>query len=107
MGEFRMPSLGADMETGKLVEWLVVPGQRVRRGDIVAMVETQKGLFEVEIFADGVMGELLVQPGQTVPVGTLLATIDNGAAGAGEDATAVPTGTGAEQKPPAAAPAVT
>ena len=104
MGEFRMPSLGADMETGKLVEWLVVPGQRVRRGDIVAMVETQKGLFEVEIFADGVMGELLVQPGQTVPVGTLLATIDNGAAGAGEDATAVPTGTGAEQKPPAAAP---
>ena len=105
MGEFRMPSLGADMETGKLVEWLVVPGQRVRRGDIVAMVETQKGLFEVEIFADGVMGELLVQPGQTVPVGTLLATIDNGAAGAGEGATAVPTGTGAEQKPPAAAPA--
>lgn len=105
MGEFRMPSLGADMETGKLVEWLVVPGQRVRRGDIVAMVETQKGLFEVEIFADGVMGELLVQPGQTVPVGTLLATIDNGTAGAGEGATAVPTGTGAEQKPPAAAPA--
>lgn len=104
MGEFRMPSLGADMETGKLVEWLVVPGQRVRRGDIVAMVETQKGLFEVEIFADGVMGELLVQPGQTVPVGTLLATIDNGAAGAGEDATAAPTGIQAEQPPPAAAP---
>jgi pyruvate dehydrogenase E2 component (dihydrolipoamide acetyltransferase) len=97
MGEFRMPSLGADMEIGKLVEWLVVPGQRVRRGDIVAMVETQKGLFEVEIFADGVMGELLVQPGQTVPVGTILATMDNGAAGAGEGATAMP--------PPAAAPA--
>ena len=104
MGEFRMPSLGADMETGKLVEWLVVPGQRVRRGDIVAMVETQKGLFEVEIFADGVMGELLVQPGQTVPVGTLLATIDNGADGAGEGATAAPTGIQAEQPPPAAAP---
>ena len=94
MGEFRMPSLGADMETGKLVEWLVVPGQRVRRGDIVAMVETQKGLFEVEIFADGVMGELLVQPGQTVPVGTVLATIDNGVAGTGE-------------KPPAPAETVT
>ena len=104
MGEFRMPSLGADMETGKLVEWLVVPGQRVRRGDIVAMVETQKGLFEVEIFADGVMGELLVQPGQTVPVGTLLATIDNGTDGAGEGATAAPTGIQAEQPPPAAAP---
>lgn len=102
MGEFRMPSLGADMETGKLVEWLVVPGQRVRRGDIVAMVETQKGLFEVEIFADGVMGELLVQPGQTVPVGTILATMDNGAAGEGDIpvAAAAPQ-TGAEQPPPA------
>ena len=121
MGEFRMPSLGADMETGKLVEWLVVPGQRVRRGDIVAMVETQKGLFEVEIFADGVMGELLVQPGQTVPVGTVLATIDNGTAGTGEQppaptdaaagragaqpetAAAVPT-TGASAPAPAATP---
>ncbi len=82
MGEFRMPSLGADMETGKLVEWLVVPGQRVRRGDIVAMVETQKGYSRWRS-SDGVMGELLVQPGQTVPVGTLLATIDNGTAGAG------------------------
>ena len=108
MGEFRMPSLGADMETGKLVEWLVVPGQRVRRGDIVAMVETQKGLFEVEIFADGVMGELLVQPGQTVPVGTVLATIDNGVAGTGEKPPApAETVTGrvdAQPKPPASAP---
>ena len=108
MGEFRMPSLGADMETGKLVEWLVVPGQRVRRGDIVAMVETQKGLFEVEIFADGVMGELLVQPGQTVPVGTVLATIDNGVAGTGEKLPApAETVTGrvdAQPKPPASAP---
>ena len=110
MGEFRMPSLGADMETGKLVEWLVVPGQRVRRGDIVAMVETQKGLFEVEIFADGVMGELLVQPGQTVPVGTVLATIDNGVAGTGEKlpapADAAAARAGAEPKT-APAPAAT
>ncbi len=44
MGEFCMPSLGADMETGKLVEWLVAAGTRVKRGDIVAVVETQKGL---------------------------------------------------------------
>jgi pyruvate dehydrogenase E2 component (dihydrolipoamide acetyltransferase) len=73
MGDFCMPSLGADMENGKLVEWLVVPGQRVRRGDIVALVETQKGLFEIEIFADGIIGEPLVQAGQTIPVGTVLA----------------------------------
>ncbi|ADW17653.1 Dihydrolipoyllysine-residue acetyltransferase [Desulfobulbus propionicus DSM 2032] len=80
MGEFRMPSLGADMETGKLVEWLVVPGQRVKRGDIVALVETQKGLFEIEVFEDGIMGEPLVAAGQTVPVGTLLARIETGEA---------------------------
>ncbi len=63
MGEFCMPSLGADMETGKLVEWLVAAGTPVKRGDIVAVVETQKGLFEVEIFEDGIMGEPLVQAG--------------------------------------------
>src|SRR5689334_20783384 len=43
MVEFRMPSLGADMEAGTLVEWLVKPGDRVKRGEIVAVVETQKG----------------------------------------------------------------
>ena len=46
--EFRMPSLGADMEAGTLVEWLVKPGDQVKRGDIVAVVETQKGAIEIE-----------------------------------------------------------
>jgi len=78
MGEFRMPSLGADMETGKLVEWLVAPGQPIQRGDIVALVETQKGLFEIEAFEEGIMGVPLVQAGQTVPVGTVLAMIGSG-----------------------------
>jgi len=75
MGEFRMPSLGADMEAGTLVEWLVKPGDHTRRGDIVVTVETQKGLFEVEIFEEGVIGEPLVQAGQRVPVGTVLAMV--------------------------------
>lgn len=82
MGEFRMPSLGADMESGKLVEWLVTPGTLVRRGDIIATVETQKGLFEIEIFEEGFLGEPLIQAGQEVPVGTVLALIhaENGSA---------------------------
>lgn len=75
MAEFRMPSLGADMEAGILVEWLVRPGDPVRRGDVIATVETQKGLFEVENFEEGVMGEPIVQPGEQVPVGTVLAMI--------------------------------
>jgi len=92
MGEFRMPSLGADMETGTLVEWLVMPGQPVQRGDIVALVETQKGLFEIEAFEDGIMGEPLIQAGQTVPVGTVLAMISSGTeAAARMDVQAEPT----------------
>lgn len=75
MGEFRMPSLGADMEAGTLVEWLKRPGDRVKRGDVVAVVETQKGAIEVDIFEDGVIERWLVEPGTTVPVGTPLALI--------------------------------
>jgi pyruvate dehydrogenase E2 component (dihydrolipoamide acetyltransferase) len=70
-----MPSLGADMESGKLVEWLVQPGQKVKRGDVVAVVETQKGAVDVEIWEDGVVDALVVEPGTTVPVGEVLATL--------------------------------
>ncbi|MFD6033467.1 biotin/lipoyl-containing protein [Streptomyces griseoincarnatus] len=50
MGEFTMPSLGADMDEGTLVEWLVEPGAPIRRGDPVAVVETAKSTIEVECF---------------------------------------------------------
>ena len=76
MAEFRMPSLGADMEAGTLVEWKVKPGDEVKRGDIVAVVETQKGAIEIEIFEPGHIAELKVQPGEQVPVGSVLATLD-------------------------------
>jgi pyruvate dehydrogenase E2 component (dihydrolipoamide acetyltransferase) len=75
MTEFRMPSLGADMEAGKLTAWKIKPGDSVKRGDIVAEVETEKADIDVEIFATGVVQELLVQPGEKVPVGTVLATV--------------------------------
>ena len=55
MIEFRMPSLGADMDAGTLVEWLKKPGDPVQRGDIIAVVETQKGAIEIEVFDDGVL----------------------------------------------------
>jgi pyruvate dehydrogenase E2 component (dihydrolipoamide acetyltransferase) len=70
-----MPSLGADMESGTLVEWLVEPGQLVKRGQVVAVVETQKGAVEVEIWEDGVVDKLVTQPGTKVPVGEVLATL--------------------------------
>ena len=70
-----MPSLGADMDEGKLNEWLVSPGDTVKRGQIVAVVETTKAAVEIECWHDGVVGELLVPVGQTVAVGTPLATL--------------------------------
>ena len=75
MGEFRMPSLGADMEAGTVLEWLVKPGDEVHRGDIVAVVDTDKADIDVEIFESGVIDELLVPVGERVPVGTPLATV--------------------------------
>src|SRR6476620_930473 len=76
--EFRMPSLGADMEAGTLVEWLVKPGDRVKKGDVVAVVETQKGAIEVEIFEEGIVSQLVVPVGTKVPVGGVLAHIADG-----------------------------
>jgi len=75
MGLFKMPSLGADMEAGKLVEWMIAPGDEVKKGDTVAVVETQKGAIEIETFEAGTVGKLLVEVGETVPVGTPLAEI--------------------------------
>jgi pyruvate dehydrogenase E2 component (dihydrolipoamide acetyltransferase) len=83
MAEFCMPSLGTDMEAGTLVEWLVQPGAQVKRGDIIAVVETEKGIIDIEVFETGVVEQLLVQPGTKVPVGTALATIGTAGAPAG------------------------
>ena len=75
MGIFTMPSLGADMEAGKLVEWTVKPGDTVKRGDIVAVVETQKGAIEIETFDEGTVTELTAELGRELPVGAPLAVI--------------------------------
>lgn len=75
MIEFVMPSLGADMEDGTLAQWRKKEGDTVKRGDIIADVETQKGLIEIELFDEGVIEKLLIEPGTKVPVGTPLALI--------------------------------
>jgi pyruvate dehydrogenase E2 component (dihydrolipoamide acetyltransferase) len=75
MAEFRMPSLGADMDQGTVIEWLVKPGDPVHHGDVVAVVDTAKAAVEVECFDTGVVERLLVAEGTAVPVGTPLAII--------------------------------
>lgn len=97
MAEFKMPSLGADMASGKMLEWMVKPGDLVKRGQIVAVVGTEKGDIEVEVFEEGVVGDLLVAPGQEVPVGAVLAFIGRAGEAVREVAGRAPA--------PAAAPA--
>lgn len=70
-----MPSLGADMESGFLREWHVKPGDKIKRGDIIAEVETQKGIIDIEVFDEGIVGELLIRIDEKVPVGTLMTYI--------------------------------
>ena len=98
MSEFVMPSLGADMEAGTLLDWYIKPGDTVKRGDIVALVDTSKAEIEVEIFEDGVIDELVVPVGIRVPVGAVLATLHPVGA-------EVPAAVGAPAGPPRAAPA--
>lgn len=75
MAEFPMPQLGADMSAGKLLGWRKNVGDHVQRGDIIADVETDKADIEIEVFTTGVIEKFLVQPGEKVPVGTVLAII--------------------------------
>ena len=94
-----MPILGADMVAGTLLSWRKAPGDRVRRGDVIAEVETDKGLIDVEVFVTGVLERILVPPQQTGPTGTVLAIIR-------EDGATIETAPAAAAPPPTvAAPA--
>lgn len=97
MTDFLLPSLGADMEQGQLVGWLVKAGDAVHRGQVIAEVETDKGVIEVECWYDGVVEELLVEPGpEKLPVGTPLARIST------SEGTAEPVRESASRAAPAA-----
>lgn len=102
--DFRLPSLGADMESAVLTEWLVKQDAPIRHGEAIATVETTKGLIDIESYDDGSVAELLVQPGTKVSVGTVLARLNV----TGEQAAAVtaPPAPVAVSPAPAAAAAV-
>ncbi|MGA8005911.1 MAG: dihydrolipoamide acetyltransferase family protein, partial [Burkholderiales bacterium] len=73
--EFKLPSLGADMDQGKLLEWKVKPGDAVKRGQVIAVVDTSKAAVDVEIWHDGTVEELITKEGETIPVGTVMAKL--------------------------------
>jgi pyruvate dehydrogenase E2 component (dihydrolipoamide acetyltransferase) len=78
MAEFVMPNLGADMEAATLMTWHVKCGDAVKRGDVIAEVETDKGLIEIECFETGVITEILTDVGAKIPVGGVMAVIQTG-----------------------------
>jgi pyruvate dehydrogenase E2 component (dihydrolipoamide acetyltransferase) len=75
MKDFTLPALGSDMDGARLLEWRVKPGDRVARGQVVAVVDTSKAAVDVESWQEGVVFELLAQPGETLPVGAVMATL--------------------------------
>ena len=93
-----MPSLGFDMTEGQLARWLKNEGERVEKGQAIAEIETEKATVEIEAAASGILARIIVQAGQTVPVGTVIGII----AEAGEEVAAVPAPPA--PSPPAPAP---
>ena len=74
--EIVMPQLSDSMEEGKLVSWKVKPGDTVKTGDVIAEVESDKAIMEVQTFHDGVVKELKIKEGDSVPVGSVIAVIE-------------------------------
>jgi pyruvate dehydrogenase E2 component (dihydrolipoamide acetyltransferase) len=106
---FELPSLGADMDEGTLLEWKIAPGEHVARGQVIAVVDTSKAAVDVEIWHEGTVSELLVWPGEKIPVGTVMATLlEPGEVPAGVQAAApVPVAPVAAASRPAVAPVPT
>jgi len=75
MIEFKLPSLGADMDQGRLLEWRIKPGEVVHKGQVVAVVDTSKAAVDIEIWQEGTVERLITQPDETIPVGTVMALL--------------------------------
>jgi len=125
MYEFTLPDIGEGLSEAELLEWIVRVGDRVREGDDVAMISTDKVNVDLTSPATGVVSELIGEPGDVIRVGTLIMRIDDGSAGesgsgvveaaqlasgiagpAGRQASPQPTGTARAGAPVKAAPIV-
>ncbi len=95
-----MPSMGFDMTEGKVSRWLKNVGDAVTRNETIGEIETEKATVDLTAPVDGVFAEILVQPGETVPVNTAIAVI----AAAGENANAPSAAPASESKPAPASP---
>jgi pyruvate dehydrogenase E2 component (dihydrolipoamide acetyltransferase) len=97
--DYLLPSLGADMDEGRVIEWRVAVGDTVHRGDLMAVVETEKSDIDIEIWHDGTVEAFLVSIGELIPVGTPIVRL-RGSGGRSDQVVTAPT-----PAPPAPAPA--
>src|SRR6266581_5490355 len=79
MGEVSMPRLSDTMQEGTIAQWLKQPGDEIKKGDILAEIETDKATMDLEAYEEGTLQQILVQEGETVPIGQALALIGMGA----------------------------
>ncbi|HLI49219.1 MAG TPA: dihydrolipoamide acetyltransferase family protein [Chthonomonas sp.] len=80
MAEVRMPKMGDGMEEGTIIAWLKKEGEPVAKGEAIAEIETDKARVPLESYEEGVLTKILVQPGETVPIGTVVAIVGEPAA---------------------------
>src|SRR5258705_8497039 len=83
--EMKMPRLSDTMEVGTVVKWNVKPGQKVKSGDVVADIETDKATMELQTYDEGTVAQLAIPEGKSVPVGTVIMLL----AEPGEDASSI------------------
>ncbi|MBA2285259.1 MAG: E3 binding domain-containing protein, partial [Ktedonobacteraceae bacterium] len=102
MPEVNMPRLSDTMQEGTIARWLKQPGEQVKKGDILAEIETDKATMELEAYDAGVLERIIAQAGQTVPIGQAIAVIGSGD-GAQKSEASVPAGDAPQKAPEAAA----
>lgn len=73
--DLKMPSFGSDMRKGTLTQWLVKEGDHIKRGDVVAVIETHKGAIDLDLFEDALIISLLVKEGEQITVGEPIARL--------------------------------
>jgi pyruvate dehydrogenase E2 component (dihydrolipoamide acetyltransferase) len=94
-----MPRLSDTMQAGTVVKWNVKEGQKVKSGDVLADIETDKATMELPTYEDGVIASIVVPEGQNVPIGTVILIL----AAVGEDVAAAKAAGGAAAPAKAAA----
>jgi pyruvate dehydrogenase E2 component (dihydrolipoamide acetyltransferase) len=88
MAEVTMPRLSDTMQEGKISKWVKQPGDSVKRGDVLAEIETDKATMELEAYEDGVLQEIIIGSGQTAPIGHIIALVGDGKGDGGGASTA-------------------